>query len=101
MGLGAARGICIGTEANCPSTGVLTPSHEPKIDLVVTFDHNSDELTGAAKQNLGEFAKALKSERLNRVSFLVEGHTDARGADGYNLNLSERRAQAVVRYLVS
>ncbi len=31
----------------------------------------------------------------------VEGHTDDRGNDNYNLNLSQRRAEAVVAFLVS
>ena len=31
----------------------------------------------------------------------VQGHTDERGDDGYNLDLSRRRAAAVVEYLVA
>ena len=31
--------------------------------------------------------------------FLVEGHTDSRGSDSYNLNLSDRRAASVRTYL--
>ncbi len=34
------------------------------------------------------------------VAIVVEGHTDARGADAYNMTLSERRAKAVEDYLV-
>jgi outer membrane protein OmpA-like peptidoglycan-associated protein len=34
------------------------------------------------------------------LSLLIEGHTDALGSDRYNLELSERRAIAVARYLV-
>src|SRR4029079_8660883 len=30
----------------------------------------------------------------------VQGHTDERGDDAYNLDLSDRRAAAVVKYLV-
>ena len=35
----------------------------------------------------------------DRTSLYVEGHTDAKGSDKYNLTLSQRRANAVVRYL--
>ena len=31
---------------------------------------------------------------------MIEGHTDAKGGDGYNQNLSELRARAVQRYLI-
>ncbi len=35
------------------------------------------------------------------ASISVEGHTDSQGADAYNLDLSEQRAQAVVTYLIN
>ncbi len=31
----------------------------------------------------------------------VEGHTDNRGTDAYNLDLSERRARSTVQYVIS
>ncbi len=34
------------------------------------------------------------------LSLFVDGHTDSEGADDYNMNLSEGRAQAVVDALV-
>lgn len=60
-----------------------------------------------------EFNKAtLKSESINELERLydlmaknptikiqISGHTDSIGSDEYNLNLSEKRAQVVVRYL--
>jgi outer membrane protein OmpA-like peptidoglycan-associated protein len=96
--LGVSRGLCVGTEAECNKAG-----HAVKpvgaFDLVVKFKYNSDVLEPEAKLNLDEFAKALKDPNLSASSFLVEGHTDARGSADYNLNLSERRARAVVGYL--
>jgi hypothetical protein len=91
--LGVSRGLCVGTEAECNKAG-----HAVKpvgaFDLVVKFKYNSDVLEPEAKLNLDEFAKALKDPNLSASSFLVEGHTDARGSADYNLNLSERRARA-------
>jgi outer membrane protein OmpA-like peptidoglycan-associated protein len=99
--LGAARGLCIGTEGECNSavTSARPGRAHEAFDLVVTFNLNSDVLTEAARANLDEFSKALKDPQLASASFLVEGHTDATGADSYNMTLSERRAAAVVRYL--
>ena len=40
----------------------------------------------------------LENPRIRRVR--VEGHTDARGDDDYNMELSNQRAKAVLRYLI-
>jgi OmpA-OmpF porin, OOP family len=99
LGLGRTRGLCVGTEQECRSQAAATrPSG---IDLVVTFDLNSDRLTPDARRNLDEFAKALSDPRLARFTFEVEGHTDARGSDDHNMDLSRRRAAAVVAHLDS
>jgi len=97
--LGVSRGICVGTEAECSSAGHVVKPPPAAFDLVVKFKYNSDLLEQEAKLNLDEFAKALKTPQLSANSFMVEGHTDASGTPSYNLNLSERRAKAVVRYL--
>ena len=92
------RGICIGTAADCPTP---KPPEQARFDLLVTFDFNSDQLTKAAKDNLDQFAKALRDPRLKSEKFEIDGHTDATGAEDYNQGLSERRANAVVAYLAS
>lgn len=35
------------------------------------------------------------------VEIEISGHTDSRGQDNYNLNLSQGRSQSVVDYLIS
>ena len=93
-----SRSLCFGTAAECPTP----PSGaEAKFDLLVNFEFNSDKLTQAAKENLDQFAQALKDPRLKGQSFEIDGHTDATGAEDYNLGLSERRASSVVAYLAS
>jgi outer membrane protein OmpA-like peptidoglycan-associated protein len=95
--MGKARSICFGTAADCPAP---PPSGAAaKFDLLVNFEFNSDKLTQAAKDNLDQFAKALRDPRLKDQKFEIDGHTDATGAEEYNLGLSERRASSVVAYL--
>ena len=43
--------------------------------------------------------KALTNPDLKGSTFIVAGHTDAAGGDGYNQDLSERRADSIKRYL--
>lgn len=65
----------------------------------VNFEFNSARLTPGAQRVLDEVAEALLQQPELRVE--VAGHTDAIGSDEYNLHLSERRARAVVAYLVA
>ena len=65
----------------------------------IQFEFGSERLTGFSKKVLDVFASAIQSPSLKALNFVVEGHTDGVGSDQYNLNLSRRRAEAVVRYL--
>jgi outer membrane protein OmpA-like peptidoglycan-associated protein len=70
-----------------------------KLDLVIQFDFDSAKIQGSSKPLLDNLAAAMKSERLNALSFNVEGHTDSKGTSEYNLRLSARRAESVVNYM--
>lgn len=96
--LGASRAICIGTVEECEARKAKAAA---PFDLLVTFELGSDRLTGDAGANLDAFAAALADPRLAAARFTVEGHTDARGSDAFNLALSQRRASAVRDYLVA
>ncbi|MGK0298635.1 MAG: OOP family OmpA-OmpF porin [Gammaproteobacteria bacterium] len=63
----------------------------------VNFEYNSATLTNAAKTRLNEGVQMLRAN--SSVNINVVGHTDDRGPDSYNMNLSENRAQSVVDYL--
>jgi outer membrane protein OmpA-like peptidoglycan-associated protein len=74
-------------------------SQKPSIDLEVTFEYNSAVIGPNAVPVLVALGKALSNPDLKGATFLINGHTDGAGSDGYNLALSERRAEAVKFYL--
>jgi len=73
----------------------------PVLDMRVTFENGSAVLTEQAKAEARVFAEALQSPAMAGKKFTVGGHTDAIGSRAYNLDLSRRRAQAVVDFLVA
>jgi outer membrane protein OmpA-like peptidoglycan-associated protein len=73
----------------------------PSIDVEVFFAYDSAALLPQALPKLITLGQALSDAELRDSSFLIAGHTDARGSDGYNLELSNARADAVKRFLVS
>jgi outer membrane protein OmpA-like peptidoglycan-associated protein len=76
------------------------PEEAPSISMRVTFAYNSDELENDAILALRALGAALRDPRLADYKFQIIGHTDAKGSDEYNLELSKRRAAAVVEHLV-
>jgi OmpA-OmpF porin, OOP family len=72
-----------------------------RADLRVNFELGSATLTAQAREEARVFAQALKTPQLSNKRFVIEGHTDSIGGRDYNLDLSRRRAQAVVEYLSS
>lgn len=68
-------------------------------DSGLLFDYDSDAVRSAAQDNLRTLAGSLGSYADSDL--LIVGHTDDRGADSYNLGLSERRASAAANYLVT
>ncbi len=80
-------------DTGCPASG------ETLLTLVgVNFATGSAQLTSGASDILDEAANVLRANP--GVSVTVEGHTDSQGSSSSNLTLSQRRAEAVVNYLV-
>jgi len=63
----------------------------------VLFDFNKSNLTDDGKQALGDITQSIGS--MKHYAIEVEGFTDTVGSKSYNLELSRRRADSVVRYL--
>ncbi len=64
----------------------------------IYFDYNDATIRDDSREVLSQVAEALLNSPGQRLE--VEGHCDVRGSTEYNLHLGERRAQAVMRYLV-
>jgi len=64
----------------------------------VYFDFNKATIKPESRPALEDASKILKDNPTIRVE--IQGHTDSKGSDEYNLTLSDKRAWAVVNYLV-
>ncbi len=64
----------------------------------VHFGLDTSALLPAARNSLERAATSLAAH--SDVQLYVDGHTDDRGTDEYNIGLGERRAGAVIDYLV-
>lgn len=67
-------------------------------DDKVQFGFDQFSLSDTAAQALDIFVEDLKS-RDQSVYIEIQGHTDSTGGEAYNLELGQRRAEAVRRYL--
>ncbi|RUM75569.1 MAG: hypothetical protein DSZ11_01930 [Sulfurovum sp.] len=65
----------------------------------VEFKYNSMQLTTKSKKLLNRVASVMKEN--SNYHYNIQGHTDNRGKDEYNLKLSAKRAEKVKEYLVS
>jgi len=63
------------------------------------FKTGSSTPTPVLLQNIDDLVRSIKNQEVQKI--LVEGHTDVRGGDLYNLKLSQDRADAVKQVLVS
>ncbi|MFL5616290.1 MAG: OmpA family protein [Gemmatimonadaceae bacterium] len=68
-------------------------------DSGLLFDFDSDQLRQASRQNLDNLAASLST--FGDSKLLLVGHTDDKGTDTYNADLSRRRANAVASYLIT
>ena len=65
----------------------------------ILFAFSKSDLGDSAKQNLNKLVTALNDYPNTNIE--IQGHTDSRGTDEYNMGLSQRRANSVRDYLVA
>ena len=63
------------------------------------YDFDSDRVRADAASNLRTLAQSL--DKYPDTELVIVGHTDDKGTDEYNQELSQRRATAAATYLVS
>jgi OOP family OmpA-OmpF porin len=78
--------------------GNLGDNYTESDKKTITFKFNSSVLDSQAKSTLDSMAS-----NAGNGGYMIElqGYTDSRGSEQYNIGLSQRRAEAVERYLVS
>lgn len=72
---------------------------QQEISLQVNFAFDSDVIESYYSPDVQAVADFMREYPLSRVE--IEGHTDSDGSDEYNIDLSQRRAQAVALLLVN
>ncbi|UMY66268.1 MULTISPECIES: OmpA family protein [unclassified Flavobacterium] len=88
---------------------VEVPAALNPIDVIVTeteiilkdifFEYNKSNITPQGAFELDKLVQVLNNNP--NMVILVKSHTDNRGSDKYNLDLSERRAKSTVAYVIS
>lgn len=63
----------------------------------VLFGYDRSDLSADATKKLGDLSGILNKYPDTYV--LIEGHTDSKGSDDYNMSLSKRRSESVANYL--
>lgn len=65
----------------------------------IYFEYDKSNITAQGAVELDKLVKVMKD--YPTMVIFVKSHTDSKGSAGYNLNLSEKRAQSTVQYLIS
>lgn len=65
----------------------------------IYYDYGKAEIRPDAALELNKLVTILKDNPTMKIE--LSSHTDARGGDAYNLNLSDKRAKSAVQYIIS
>ena len=77
---------------------ILPSISKPSVVENIFYDYDKADLRPESKTALNELIAVLHDNP--NVTIEMASHTDRWGSDAYNINLSERRAESVVDYLV-
>jgi outer membrane protein OmpA-like peptidoglycan-associated protein/tetratricopeptide (TPR) repeat protein len=102
--VGNTFAVSKGKEPSTKVNAALDP-----IDVIVTeteivlneifFEYNKSNITKEGAFELDKLVQVMKNN--DKLVVLAKSHTDNRGSDKYNLDLSDRRAKSTVQYIIS
>jgi outer membrane protein OmpA-like peptidoglycan-associated protein len=108
--VGGATGAIIGNQMDKQAEEIKKAVPEANVERVgegivvefnsnILFGYDQSSLSADARENLDKLTVILNS--YSETDIEVQGHTDSRGSEAYNQNLSVQRAGAVANYLKS
>lgn len=108
--VGGTAGAIIGHDMDKQAEQIQTQIPGAKVERVgegikvefnekILFAFSKSDLGDSAKKNLDNLATILKNNPNTNIE--IQGHTDSRGTEEYNMGLSLRRANAVRDFLNS
>jgi OmpA-OmpF porin, OOP family len=84
----------------CPGNRlVIVTDCEVKITQQIHFEFNKDKIRPESFPVLDAVVDVLG--KIPKITLEVQGHTDNKGAPAYNKDLSNRRANSVMKYLIA
>jgi OOP family OmpA-OmpF porin len=93
---------CAGEGGKATSDAKITVETPPKEELCmalhIEFDTDKANIKPEYSEEVEKVANFMKT--YPKVKGAIEGHTDSVASEGYNLKLSQRRAESVVKMLV-
>jgi len=74
---------------------------KPSINVNINFQYNSVELVESSIGSIDVLAEALSDNSFIDKSITIIGHSDSRGTESYNYELSERRANKILENILA
>lgn len=86
-------------DATAAAYDITRKYNYPKMSFSIEFEFGSANIDQTSEQQLQLLSKALSTDGLKKNKFVLIGHTDAKGDEAFNVELSILRANAVKLYL--
>lgn len=108
--VGGTAGAIIGKDMDKQAEEIKNTLPDAKVERVgegikvefnekILFEFSKSDLSDVSKMNLRKLVDVLN--KYPNTNIEVQGHTDSRGTEEYNMGLSERRAKSVADYLIA